>query len=955
MDNTTDLQPNVYTPTRVNKDHVLDPYGTRLLDLCKTTGLLLANGRLHNDESIGEYTFISHRGTSVVDYLLLNYNDFKYINIFEIEPINDLSDHSAIHFCIVGTSATEQSRDNSKSHEPYLAWDHSQIDTFRESLMGNISRLNQLTTELQNNTIDDEISSFTLFMQDNAFKFFGKTRKNTFHNNNNNNRKSWFNKECYTARKEFNIARNNFLRSKNDENKINFITRKRAYTSIKRKCKRNNIQSESKRISHLAKSNPKSFWKNVKAQYQKPKTETVNVSIDDMYMHFNDLYDSVPSSNHINVTSMTNDNYIYDDDLDIEFNTSEIKQAVFSQNNSKSPGTDKLIAEVFKHSFDIISPFLTMFYNKIFKNGLFPDSWGEGIIIPIFKGGTQEAKNYRGITLNNILSKIYSKLLVTRLTKWADKHNKLIDNQYGFQKNKSTTDCIFILHAIITKTLSQKKKLYVAFLDWEKMFDKIDRMLLWQKLLQENISTQFINAIKSMYITVKSSVQYKQLISEPIISKIGVKQGDPSSSMLCLFYLNDILNSINDNIDGVINIDELNLFLVLFADDAIIFGNNPESLQSILNDLEQYCINWNLKLNTNKTKVMIFENSRPTSYDFFLYGTKIDIVHSFKYLGIYFFKNGNWCRTQKTIAQHAGHSLHNLFIIYNQLDLPVSQRMNLFDSLVLPVLTYAAEVWGYHSSTNIELIFSKFCRRILCVKQSTNLNALYGELGRVPMYVYRKFIMIKYWLKILTMNENSILFKVYNMLKIDADNNNTYNKKNWAYHIKTNLEQIGLSNIWENQYTMHINYNSIKQRITDIYQQHWYTEINNSTRLETYCLFKHSFEQENYLEIIKEHKYRTAFIKFRTSSHKLNIESGRYNNILRNERYCINCNYKLIENEYHFLLICSKYSDLRSKYIKKYYYTWPTQQKFINLMTSNSRIVLNKLAKYIFYANKTRT
>lgn len=57
-----------------------------------------------------------------------------------------------------------------------------------------------------------------------------------------------------------------------------------------------------------------------------------------------------------------------------------------------------------------------------------------------------DAKNFRGSTLNNILSKIYSKLLVDRLIKWADKHEKIIDNQYGFQRNKSTIECIFVLH-----------------------------------------------------------------------------------------------------------------------------------------------------------------------------------------------------------------------------------------------------------------------------------------------------------------------------------------------------------------------------------------------------------------------------------------------------------------------------------------------------------------------------
>ena len=80
----------------------------------------------------------------------------------------------------------------------------------------------------------------------------------------------------------------------------------------------------------------------------------------------------------------------------------------------------------------------------------------------------------------------------------------------------------------------------MAFLDWEKLFDRIDRVYLWHKLLMENISTKFANAIKSMYSVVKSFVRYKFTDSNLINSNNGVKQGDPARSILCLFFLNDI-------------------------------------------------------------------------------------------------------------------------------------------------------------------------------------------------------------------------------------------------------------------------------------------------------------------------------------------------------------------------------------------------------------------------------
>ena len=128
---------------------------------------------------------------------------------------------------------------------------------------------------------------------------------------------------------------------------------------------------------------------------------------------------------------------------------------------------------------------------------------------------------------------------------------------------------------------------------------------------------------------------------------------------------------INADIDGIMQLEELyiiNLFLLFFDDDAVLFAQNPRSLQSMLSDVETYCNTWGMKLNVNKTKCMIFELGRPTSYIFYIYNTLIELVDSFKNLGVHLFKNNRWNRTQKrTASLHAAISLHNLVITFNQL------------------------------------------------------------------------------------------------------------------------------------------------------------------------------------------------------------------------------------------------------------------------------------------------
>ena len=165
----------------------------------------------------------------------------------------------------------------------------------------------------------------------------------------------------------------------------------------------------------LAKSKPKQFWKKIKHQYKTNTNFAQNLDISDLHSHFEKLYDDQTETILNNETPIPD---VFDENLDMEISFQELKKAVFSQNNNKSSGIDTLIAEVFKHSFNEISTFLLTLFNKLFRNSEYPKSLGEGIIVPIYKGGDIEnAKNYRGITLINILGKNYSQILLNRLTK----------------------------------------------------------------------------------------------------------------------------------------------------------------------------------------------------------------------------------------------------------------------------------------------------------------------------------------------------------------------------------------------------------------------------------------------------------------------------------------------------------------------------------------------------------
>ena len=169
----------------------------------------------------------------------------------------------------------------------------------------------------------------------------------------------------------------------------------------------------------------------------------------------------------------------------------------------------------------------------------------------------------------------------------------------------------------------------------------------------------------------------------------------------------------------------------------------------------------------------------------------------------------------------------------------------MFDSLVGSVLSYAAEVWGYHKADDIERVHTRFCRSKLGVKRSTNVAALYMELCRFPLMVFRQIRMLTYRSK-LVKSDDPLLRATYSMLRDDVNQGNTYNNQNWAYHIKSLLfikslpDQLGFGYVWREQdQLLGIPLQQIRQRLFNQASQCIITSdsVNDSHKLTLYMRY----------------------------------------------------------------------------------------------------------------------
>ncbi len=125
-----------------------------------------------------------------------------------------------------------------------------------------------------------------------------------------------------------------------------------------------------------------------------------------------------------------------------EISVEEVKSAIKGLKKNKAPGIDALGSPVYQDFPEPLINHLTVLFNQILSTGDYPSSWSVGMIKPISKhgGDRSDPNNYRGITLLNVMGKLFSTIIYSRLEWWAETNEVLNDTQFGFRKNRRTTE-----------------------------------------------------------------------------------------------------------------------------------------------------------------------------------------------------------------------------------------------------------------------------------------------------------------------------------------------------------------------------------------------------------------------------------------------------------------------------------------------------------------------------------
>ena len=466
------------------------------------------------------------------------------------------------------------------------------------------------------------------------------------------------------------------------------------------------------------------------------------------------------------------------------FNLNELKQAIKSAKNNKSPGDDRIPYELLKHLHKNALKTLLNFYNEVWIEGNIPSDWNHAIILPLLKPNKDATKpeSYRPISLTATLCKVMEKMVANRLQWYLEKNAIFTKNQSGFRKYKSTIDQILKLQDTILKKLKNKEQVLAVFIDFERAYDMLHVPTLLQKLKKLGIVGNVANWVKSFLFNRTFQVKVGTELSDKLVQQNGTPQGSVISPLLFLIMINDIPSGP----EGV--------NMSLFADDSAVYIGHRKTktlikkIQQSIDEINNWCNKNGFKISIAKTVGVLFTNKNQLP----IINIKIDqelikMENKAKFLGMIFDKKLSWKPHIEYIIEKCKKRL-NLMRAVSGYYWGASKKslLAIYKALIRSILDYGDVAYSSASQS----LLNKLCTiqtealRLCCgAPKNTAALTLQNECGEFPLHMRRLYNSNKMGIKILGNKDHPCQM---NFQPHWTDVSKTPQNKNHSIHYRTN-------------------------------------------------------------------------------------------------------------------------------------------------------------------------
>jgi Reverse transcriptase (RNA-dependent DNA polymerase) len=345
---------------------------------------------------------------------------------------------------------------------------------------------------------------------------------------------------------------------------------------------------------------------------------------------------------------------------------------------------------------------LSITFALMFRFYHIPDDLTFGVIIPLIKdktGDVTNTDNYRGITLNSTISKVFE-LCILNAIKDCLHTNEM---QFGFKPKKGCRDAIFSVCTAINKITSNGNTALICTLDISKAFDKINHFGLLNKLLDRGIPKN-ITCFLSLYMSnSRACVKWNGVFSFTFSLQCGVRQGGLLSPFFFAVYIDGIFDCLISSGYGLY-IRSIFYSCIMYADDMILISHSNYALQQMLSVCYQYISSCGLHFNVKKCAILKIGKQFKNKNFLFTIGVEtVKYASTVKYLGL-FFNEGQKINIDLHDVKSRFYKKFNW--LYSKCACcDITVIMFLLKVYCIPILTYCLEVVPISNSALLNLDF----------------------------------------------------------------------------------------------------------------------------------------------------------------------------------------------------------------------------------------------------------